>query len=170
MKQQILERARSTEETFRHKQCADTTLSVLSVNPEVDGYGDGFLLIHLAYDDGNDAKGLPDSLVRIRPKARLRTELKSGDVEAFPVVSFTAESEVGEDPERLLQAEADDAAPPWAASVHRLRWSPVAVPTTLGSDPYPRNQRESTFAYQLLPITTTPAKVTTCPRDRSESR
>ena len=44
MKQQILERARSTAEGFLHRQCADTTLSVLSVNPEVDGYGDEFLL------------------------------------------------------------------------------------------------------------------------------
>ena len=99
MKQQTLERARSTVEAFLHNQCADTTLSVLSVNPEVDGYGDELLLIHLTYDDGNDAKGLPDSLARIRLKARLRAELQGADVEAFPIVSFTAESEVGEEPE-----------------------------------------------------------------------
>ena len=37
MKQQILERARSTVEGFLHRQCANTTLGVLSVNPEVDG-------------------------------------------------------------------------------------------------------------------------------------
>ena len=99
MKQQILERARSTVEAFLHNQCTDTPLSVLSVDPEVDGYGDELLLIHLTYDDGNDAKGLPDSLARIRLKARLRAELQGADVEAFPVVSFTAESEVGEEPE-----------------------------------------------------------------------
>ena len=34
MKQQVLERARSTVEAFLHNQCADTTLSRLSVNPE----------------------------------------------------------------------------------------------------------------------------------------
>ena len=99
MKQQILERARSTVEAFLHEQCADTTLEVLSVEPEVDGYGDEFLLIHLTYDDGNDAKGLPDSLARIRLKARLRAELQGADVDAFPVVSFIAESEVEEEPE-----------------------------------------------------------------------
>ena len=86
MKQHILERARSTVEAFLHQQYADTTLSMLSVNPEVDGYGDEFLLIRLTYDDGNDAKGLPDSLARIRLIGRLRTELQVVDVDAFPVV------------------------------------------------------------------------------------
>ena len=99
MKQQVLERARSTVEGFLHEQCADTTLSVLSVKPEVDGYGDELLWIRFAYDDGNDAKGLPDSLARTRLKDRLRTELQGADVEAFPVVSFIAESEVGQEPE-----------------------------------------------------------------------
>ena len=98
MRQQTLARARSTVEAFLHRQCADTTLSVLSVNPEVDGYGDELLWIRFAYDDGNDAKGLPDSLARIRLKDRLRTELQDADIEAFPVVSFIAESEVGEEP------------------------------------------------------------------------
>ena len=63
------------------------------------GYGDELLLIRLTCDDGNAAKGLPDSLARIRLKARLRAELQGADVEAFPIVSFTAESEVGEEPE-----------------------------------------------------------------------
>ena len=75
MKQKILERARSTVEAFVRNQCAGTTLDVLSVAPEVDGDGDEFLWISLIYDDG-DAKGLPDSLARIRLKARLRTELQ----------------------------------------------------------------------------------------------
>ena len=99
MKQQTLKRARSTVEAFLHQQCADTTLTVLAVNPEVDGDGDEFLLIDLTYDDGNHANGLPDSLARIRLKSRLRAELQGADVEAFPVVSFTAESEVAEEPE-----------------------------------------------------------------------
>ena len=34
MKQQVLERARSTVEDFLHRQCANTTLGVLSVNTE----------------------------------------------------------------------------------------------------------------------------------------
>lgn len=96
MKQRILERARSTVEGFLHQQCADTTLSVLSVDPEVDGHGDEFLWISLTYDDGRDAKRLPGSLARIRLKDRLRTELRDADVEAFPVFSFIAESEVEE--------------------------------------------------------------------------
>ena len=44
-------------------------------------------------------KGLPDSLARIRLIGRLRTEHQGADVDAFPVVSFTAESEVEEEPE-----------------------------------------------------------------------
>ena len=99
MKQQILERARNAVAGFLQQQCADTTLSVLSVNPEVDGYGDEFLLIRFAYDDGNDAEGLPDSLAQIHLIDRLCTELQDADVEASPVVSFIADSEVGEEPE-----------------------------------------------------------------------
>ncbi len=98
MKQQILERARRTAEGFLHQQCADATLSVLSVNPEVDGYGDELLLIRFAYD-GNGTKGIPDSLAQIKLIDRLCTELRDADVEASPVVSFIADSEVGEEPE-----------------------------------------------------------------------
>ena len=99
MKQKILERARSTVEGFLHQQCANTTLGVLSVNPEVDGDGDELLLVHLTYDDSNGTNGLPDSSARIKLIGRLRTELQGQDIEAFPVVSFTAESEVGQEPE-----------------------------------------------------------------------
>ena len=98
MKQKTLERARSTVNAFLRSRCADTTLAVLSVAPEVDGYGDEFLWIALTYDD-DDPNGLPDSLARIRLKARLRTELQEADVEEFPVVSFIAESEVEDEPE-----------------------------------------------------------------------
>ena len=97
MKQQILERARSTVEGFLHRQC--TALTVLSVDPEVDGYGDELPLIRFTYDDGNDAKGLPDSPALLKLMDRLCTELKDADIEASPVVSFTAESEVGKEPE-----------------------------------------------------------------------
>ena len=83
MKQRVLERARSTVAGFLHRQGADTTLSVLSVNPEVDGYGDEFLLIRFAYDDGSDAGGLPDSLAQIKLIDRLCTELQDADVEAY---------------------------------------------------------------------------------------
>ena len=99
MKQQILERARNTVRVFLHKQCADTTLKMWSVEPEVNGYDDEVLLIALTYDDGEGAKGLPDPLARIRLIGRLQTELQGADVDAFPVVSFTAESEVEEEPE-----------------------------------------------------------------------
>ena len=99
MKQQILERARSTVEGVLHQQCANTTLGVLSVNPEVDGDGDEFLLIRFTYDDSNGAKGLPDSLARFELIDRLYDELRDADVEASPVVSFIADSEVGKEPE-----------------------------------------------------------------------
>ena len=97
MKQQILERARSTVEGFLHRQ--STPLTVLSVDPEVNGYGDALLLIRLTYDDGNDAEGLPDSPALLELIDRLCTELQDADIEASPVVSFTAESEVGNEPE-----------------------------------------------------------------------
>ena len=99
MKQQILERARSTVEGFLRQQCANTTLGVLSVNPEVDGDGDEFLLIRFTYDDSNGAKGLPDSMARLELIDRLYDELQDADVEASPVVSFIAGSEVGQEPE-----------------------------------------------------------------------
>ena len=99
MKQRVLERARSTVDGFLHRQCADTTLGVLSVNPEVDGYGDDVLFIRFTYDDSNGAEGLPDSLAQLKLIDRLCTELQDADVEASPVVSFIAESEVGKEPE-----------------------------------------------------------------------
>ena len=99
MKQRVLEQARSTVEGFLHRQCADTTLGVLSVKPEVDGYGDDVLFIRFTYDDSNGAKGLPDSLAQLKPIDRLCIELEDADIEASPVVSFIAESEVGKEPE-----------------------------------------------------------------------
>ena len=99
MKQQTLDKARSTVEAFLRAQYADTTLAVLAVDPEVDGDGDECLWISLKYDDGHAAPRLPDSLALIRLRTRLRTELESADIEAFPVVSFTAESEIEEVPE-----------------------------------------------------------------------
>ena len=99
MKQRVLERARNAVDGFLHRQCADTTLGVLSVDPEVDGDGDEFLLIRFTYDDSNGDKGLPDSLAQLRLIDRLWDELEDADVEASPVVSFIAESEVGHEPE-----------------------------------------------------------------------
>ena len=94
MKQRILERARRTVDAFLHQRYADTTLAVLSVNPEVDGSGE-VLLVRLTYDDDSDAKGLPESLERISMIGRLRAELQDQDIDTFPVISFTAKSEVG---------------------------------------------------------------------------
>ena len=98
MKQRVLERARSTVDGFLHRQCADTTLGVLSVNPEVDDYGE-VLLIRFTYDDSNGTEGVPDSLAQIKLIDRLWTELQDAEVEASPVVSFIAESEIGHEPE-----------------------------------------------------------------------
>ena len=98
MKQQILERARSTVEAFLHQQCAGTTLSVQSVRPEVDGYGDELIWIRLAYDDGNDANGPLEPLAQLKLIDRLCIELRDAEVGASPVVSFIAESEVGKEP------------------------------------------------------------------------
>lgn len=94
MKQQLLERAQASVEAFLRKRYADGALDVLSVDSEVGGDGDEFIWISLKYDDGNGAKGIPDALARIRLMDCLRTELRGADVEAFPVFSFIAESEV----------------------------------------------------------------------------
>ena len=99
MKQRVLERARSTVDGFLHRHCADTTLGVLSVNPEVNGYDEDVLLIRFTYDDSNSDKGLPDSLAQLKLIDRLWDELEDAEVEASPVVSFIAESEVGHEPE-----------------------------------------------------------------------
>ena len=97
MKQQVVDRARGVVEAFLQKQFPDGALAVLSVKPEVDGHGDEFLWFYLKYDDSKGAKGIPEPLARVRLKVSLATELQAADVEASPVVSFVAESEVGAD-------------------------------------------------------------------------
>ena len=100
MKQRVLERARSTVEAVLRKHCADTTLEVLRMYPDEGSYGDEVLVIFFKYDDkSEDVKPLPDSLGRIRLLGYLHTELQDADVEAFPVVSYFAESEIDEEPE-----------------------------------------------------------------------
>ena len=99
MKQRVLERARSTVEAVLRKHCADTTLEMLRMYPDFGSYGDEILLIYFKYDDSKDAKPLPAPLELIRLHSRLCDELQDADVEAFPVVSFTAESEIEEEPE-----------------------------------------------------------------------
>ena len=94
MKQQVVDRARSVVEALLRKQYPDGALAVLLVKPDVDGYGDELLWIYLKYDD-NNPKSLPEPLARLRLKVRLRDELRAADVEASPVVSFVAESDVG---------------------------------------------------------------------------
>ena len=96
MKQQIVERARGIVETVLGKPYTGAAPDVMSVNPEVDSYGDGFFWTYLKYDDGNP-KCLSDPSARLRLTDRLRTELLGAEVEAFPVVSFIVESEVEPD-------------------------------------------------------------------------
>lgn len=94
MKQRILDRARSVVEACVHKQYGNASLKVLAVDPEVDGHGDEFLWISLKYDDSNGAEDLPDAWERIGLIGRFQTELHDVDIEAFPVVSFIAESDL----------------------------------------------------------------------------
>ena len=98
MKQRVLERARSTVDAVLRKHCADTTLEVLRMYPEEGSYGDEVLLIIFKYDDSEHAKPLPDASERIRLHGHLHTELQEADVDAFPVVSYFAESEIEEEP------------------------------------------------------------------------
>ena len=97
MKQQVAERARGVVETVLGEPCGGAALDVMAVNPEVDGHGDEFLWIYVRYDDGSP-KGLPDPSARLGLTDRLRTELLGADVDAFPVVSFIAESEIELEP------------------------------------------------------------------------
>ena len=94
MKQKIVDRARGVVEAHLHKQYPDGALAVLSVKPDVDGYGDELLWVYLKYDD-NNPKSLPEPLARLRLRVSLHDELRAADVEASPVVSFVAESDVG---------------------------------------------------------------------------
>ena len=98
MKQRTLACARRTVESFLRQQCAGTTLAVLSVNPEPDGFGGERLVVRCTYDDAKDAKGFPDSSGRERMEDRLRPELKHLGIKTFPVVTFIAESEVEQEP------------------------------------------------------------------------
>ena len=94
MKQQIVDRARGVVEALLHKQYPDGALAVLLVKPDVDGYGDELLWIYLKYDD-NNPKNLPEPLARLGLGVSLRHQLRAADVEASPVVTFVAESDVG---------------------------------------------------------------------------
>ena len=98
MKQRTLASARRTVESFLRQQCAGTTLAVLSVNPEPDGFGGERLLVRCTYDDAKDPKGFPDSSGRERLEDCLRPELKHLGIKTFPVVTFIAESEVEQEP------------------------------------------------------------------------
>ena len=98
MKHKTLACARRTVESFLRQQCAGTTLAVLSVNPEPDGFGGERLVVRCTYDDAKDAKGFPDSAGRERLEDRLRPELKHMGIKTFPVITFIAESEVEQEP------------------------------------------------------------------------
>ena len=93
MKQQVVDRARGVVEAVLGKPCGGAALDVMAVDPEVDRHGDEFLWIYLKYDD-NNPKGLPEPSAMLGLTDQLRTELLGVDVEAFPVVSFIADSEV----------------------------------------------------------------------------
>ena len=99
MKQQVLKRAWNRVEACLHEQSAGAGLDVLSVDVKVDGDGDEFLWVYLKYEDGNGAGGLPDTDARIRLTDRLHSELADAEVDAFPVFSFVAESDVESAPE-----------------------------------------------------------------------
>ena len=100
MKQRVLERARSTVDGFLHRHCADTTLGVLSVQLEVNGYDEDVLLIRFTYDDSDGAKGLPDSLARIELVARGTKEHEDWRVEMKVVNEKVTDSPISSSKER----------------------------------------------------------------------
>ena len=99
VKQQVLKRARDRIEACLRKQSSGAGLNVLSVDVKVDGDGDEFLWVYLKYDDSDGAGGLPDTHARIRLMDHLHSELADAEVDAFPVFSFVAESDIDSVPE-----------------------------------------------------------------------
>lgn len=92
MKAQVLERARSRIEAFLRERNDGAALDVLSMGTEVDGDGEEFLWVRLVYDGEPGTLGA-DTTVGLT--GRLRSELEEVDVEALPVLSFIARSDVG---------------------------------------------------------------------------
>ncbi len=91
MKEQVLERAQTTIRDVLGEQPTGVALHILSVGPEVDGDGEEFLYIRLVYDGGPD---MLDSNTTIGLSRRMRSAFEKADVEAFPVLSFVAQSDL----------------------------------------------------------------------------
>ena len=91
MKEQVLERAQTAIEDVLCGQPRGAALRVLSMGPEVDGDGEEFLYIRLVYEGGADAL---DSDTTIGLSRRMRSAFEEADVEAFPVLSFVARSDL----------------------------------------------------------------------------
>ena len=91
MKQEALEKARGVIETLLREQYEEVVFGKVSVRPEIDGDGDEFLWIKVVYEGRpEDTKALTVvGLIR-----ELRPRLEEVDVEAFPVVSYIARSDL----------------------------------------------------------------------------
>ncbi len=93
MKEEVLERAKGVIAGALQKRRSSVPLDLYEVRPEVGGDGDEFLWITVVYD------GVPRILggrTTGAVRRRLRLKLQEADVEAFPVIAFTARSDLEE--------------------------------------------------------------------------
>ena len=93
MKEEVLERAKGVIASALQKRRGSVPLDLYEVRPEVGGDGDEFLWITVVYDGApRILGGRTTGTVR----RRLRLKLQEADVEAFPVIAFTARSDLEE--------------------------------------------------------------------------
>ena len=91
MKQETLEKARRVIEKLLREQYEGVVFDKISIRPEIDGDGDEFLWVKVVYDGRpEDARALTVvGLIR-----ELRPKLEEADIEAFPVISYIARSDL----------------------------------------------------------------------------
>lgn len=91
MKEKVLNRAKGVISDALRERRGGVTLDLHEVRPETDGNGDEFLWIRVVYD--GDPRILGSRTTR-SVRRRLRSKLEEADVEASPVIAFTARSDL----------------------------------------------------------------------------
>ena len=94
MKEKVLQRAKGVIADALREQWGGVALDLHEVRPEEDGAGDEFLWITVVYD------GEPRLLGRETTRGlrrRLRLRFEEENVEAFPVIAFTARADLEEE-------------------------------------------------------------------------
>ena len=93
MEEKLLERAKGAIADTLRERPGGVALDLHEVRPEVDGDGGEFLWVTVVYDGKPRILG---SKTTRGVRRRLRLRLQEADVEAFPVIAFTARSDLAE--------------------------------------------------------------------------